>query len=1187
MKLRYFGKSIGKIILAMLCWMQISEAYAQFMPTEQLVDNSEYIVVAKVQTVSNTDKMMRWREVSARVVKNKLQVVEMIKDTLSLEKLFTLNTLKFDGWMEDNVELPSKGSKVLLFLKQDEKGELKPVNGIQGVWPMHKGELIGAGSGTTLKQIREMVQNQENRCHGEVSIPIKAQEYKVIPSPPKAKELLQKARKLWNDGKLQQAIAKVAQAQKLAGKEKKIAKTLKAMQMQKKDLDSKLKEAERLITKDKLKEAEKVLVRASRISDKYKKYKEVLKKLANAKKKDEDNKKKLVKVLKKAKALKNAGKLDKAAKVLKKIAKEFPGNREINKLLKEVQKLQNNAHKKLKKGQKQWKDGLLDEAVSTMKEAAGIDSSNRQITKVLKGMQGQKKMMDDSLTKANKLIEEKKFGQVERVLKKAGRINSMYLPYVEMLKKLYLAEKKAEQKKKDERLARKKAEAERIAAKKQHTDARKKMAEGQKQWRSGILDKAVSILKESVRIDPSNRQIAKVLKAMQGQKKMMDDSLIKADKLIEEKKYDQAEIVLKKAGRINGKYLSYVEMLKKFDLAKRKAEQRKKQLVKLLKDAKVFNDAGKLDEAAILLEEGNRRFLGSKKIETLLKEVQKQQSDAYRKMKKGEFQWDSGALDDGILTLKEAAKINPLNIQTGKDLMYMQQKKKEINDALAKAGRLIGQKKLNEAHNELKMVEHISSKYLPYIEAMKKYNSAKSRGNEVKRILIDAKRKWQREDEKGAIFNLSEILEIEPGHEEAISLKKSWQGIVNLRMPAQSNIKGGVAGEDHGVDNPASITLALPNIERLKSQCEIGDMQGCYKVGLVYFGKGELSREEEQRMTLYGLARSFFELSCEGEVYRGCARAAGYYAGKKEPDYQKAKAYAEKACDHNVGIGCDVLASLYGKRRGVPLDSSAFKHYMQKTVELFKLSCQLNRNEHYQEYGRYQDIAFACGKLGLIYDGENSKGLIEKDEKKSEAYYQKACELQNNNACFMLAIIYESKQNMKKSIKYYTKLCERGAGSCQYIALLYDIGDDGIDRDPEKVKKYYQKACEYGDEDACRSAKRDPDFLEAPDNYSMQVVAVLNSFSLYKNECKKGNIKGCIGVGACYIYGKGVKQDFKTAKKFFNLACESNNARGCYGVGVAYEKLHQIDTAILQYELSCKMGFKLGCKWTKKLKKDK
>jgi hypothetical protein len=148
--------------------MKILEAYVQFVPNEQLVDSSKYIVVAKVKTVNVTDKVMRWGEVTATVVKNELQVVELIKGTLAFETPFILNTFKYDGWMEDNVKLPSIGLKVILFLKRDKKGELKPVNGIQGVWSIYNGKPMGAGHGTTLKQIREIVQKQVKNCKSEV-----------------------------------------------------------------------------------------------------------------------------------------------------------------------------------------------------------------------------------------------------------------------------------------------------------------------------------------------------------------------------------------------------------------------------------------------------------------------------------------------------------------------------------------------------------------------------------------------------------------------------------------------------------------------------------------------------------------------------------------------------------------------------------------------------------------------------------------------------------------------------------------------------------------------------------------------------------------------------------------------------------------------------------------------------------
>ena len=69
-----------------------------------------------------------------------------------------------------------------------------------------------------------------------------------------------------------------------------------------------------------------------------------------------------------------------------------------------------------------------------------------------------------------------------------------------------------------------------------------------------MINEAVSTLKEAAKIDLSNRQIAKVLKAMQGQKKMMDNTLKKADQLIGEKKFNQAQNALKKAERISSKY---------------------------------------------------------------------------------------------------------------------------------------------------------------------------------------------------------------------------------------------------------------------------------------------------------------------------------------------------------------------------------------------------------------------------------------------------------------------------------------------------------------------------------------------------------------------------------------------------------------------------------------------------------
>jgi len=173
------------------------------------------------------------------------------------------------------------------------------------------GNVLGKGSGSfavtiSQQQIDTGKQKSENGKRDEEKKKQKAKDQK------KAKELLQEARKLWKDGKLQQAITKIAQAQKLAGKDKEITKTLNKLDAAKKVLDS-----------------------AAMISAKYEKYKKVLKQLNDAKKKAEEKRRQIAKLLKEAKILKDAGKLDEAIKVLKKGSKEFPGNKEIGKLLKD------------------------------------------------------------------------------------------------------------------------------------------------------------------------------------------------------------------------------------------------------------------------------------------------------------------------------------------------------------------------------------------------------------------------------------------------------------------------------------------------------------------------------------------------------------------------------------------------------------------------------------------------------------------------------------------------------------------------------------------------------------------------------------------------------------------------------------------------------------------------------------
>ncbi|MCG7852724.1 MAG: hypothetical protein MIO92_09395, partial [Methanosarcinaceae archaeon] len=241
----------------------------------------------------------------------------------------------------------------------------------------------------------------------------------------KAKELLQEGRALWNLGKLQLAIATVDNARRLADKDKEIAESLNAIKIQKEHLDAKLQQTVDLIQQDKLNEADKVLSDAAIINDKYLKYKEVLQQLTDAKKK----------------------------------AKEEMERNELADQLHE-------------KAKTLWGNGELDKAIEQMENSAQTAPENSKITKELKAMQNQKKILDDALSKADQYIEQKKLEEAKSALEKVGLISKNYPLYVEIVKKLDIAQKKAEEEK---RIAAEKIKQEQLA--KEAAEERKKAKE--------------------------------------------------------------------------------------------------------------------------------------------------------------------------------------------------------------------------------------------------------------------------------------------------------------------------------------------------------------------------------------------------------------------------------------------------------------------------------------------------------------------------------------------------------------------------------------------------------------------------------------------------------------------------------------------------------------------------------------
>jgi hypothetical protein len=147
-------------VAASISLFLIGTVYAMIrtLPIEDLVKKSDHIVIAYVYSVTTVSSDPSTKII---ILRNELRLIESMKGAWPSHEPIILTTRRHEEhWIEDNVELPSPGTKVVLFLTKNHD-RLVPVNGIQGVWPIKGNKLLQMGTGKTLDEIRAIVKRQE------------------------------------------------------------------------------------------------------------------------------------------------------------------------------------------------------------------------------------------------------------------------------------------------------------------------------------------------------------------------------------------------------------------------------------------------------------------------------------------------------------------------------------------------------------------------------------------------------------------------------------------------------------------------------------------------------------------------------------------------------------------------------------------------------------------------------------------------------------------------------------------------------------------------------------------------------------------------------------------------------------------------------------------------------------------
>lgn len=226
-------------------------------------------------------------------------------------------------------------------------------------------------------------------------------------------------------------------------------------------------------------------------------------------------------------------------------------------------------------------------------------------------------------------------------------------------------------------------------------------------------------------------------------------------------------------------------------------------------------------------------------------------------------------------------------------------------------------------------------------------------------------------------------------------------------------------------------------------------------------------------------------------------------------------------------------------------------------------------------------------KLGFCYENDNG---VEKDEKRTFEWYQKAAETGDGSAMYELGTFYEEgkvvEKNEEKAFEWYRKAVEAWYyeaakttnNNFEKANCYYNIGEvlrihENITQSQEIINDYYTKALynyvvasEEGNaeadsilgkmyrkgfgtkkdyvkafesyERAARKSNKGENLFNLGKCYQYGVGVEINTkkaFLLYKRAAyEENNIIAYVYIGYCYQNGIGVRRSYKKAKKIFN-----------------------------------------------------
>lgn len=340
----------------------------------------------------------------------------------------------------------------------------------------------------------------------------------------------------------------------------------------------------------------------------------------------------------------------------------------------------------------------------------------------------------------------------------------------------------------------------------------------------------------------------------------------------------------------------------------------------------------------------------------------------------------------------------------------------------------------------------------------------------------------------------------------------------------------------------------------------LGDTAAIKELGEVYFEQGKKFTHTPYKIGWWRKA-----IDCEN--VEAAYQLGKYYELAKAPatDFKEAlRLYEISATLGHVDAQC-ALADMHAKGRGTAQD------YI-KSVKWYVAAAEQGHVEAAYQAGyqfRWGGSGLAINKpeaaKWILYAADHkhtsalfyagwicNKGFgIDRDDKKSVAYYRMDVKNRNSGSIGNLGVMYANghgvKKNLKEAFEHYLQAAELGSNIAKNnLANCYADGE-GTPVDLDSALAWMSESAEEG----CAMAQRNLGVWYR--NGKVVLKDDVASFSWFKKAAEQADLSAQNYLGLCYEYGRGVDMDLEEAVYWYQQSADQGDVYAQCNLAIMHE----------------------------------